>query len=82
MEFMSTKTVTVEEAEKRLTELIGLAQQGDEIVIAEDNQPKAKLVPVLQKAGKRVFGQHRGKIHIAENFNDPLPDDFWLGGNP
>ena len=79
---MTTKTVTVEEAEKRLAELIGLAEQGDEIVIAENNQPKVKLVPVLQKTGKRVFGQHRGKIHIAENFDDPLPDDFWLGGDP
>lgn len=79
---MSTRTVSVQEAEKRLAELIGLAQQGDEIVIARDDQAKVKLVPIPQKAIKRVFGQHRGKIHMGEDFDAPLPEDFWLGSYP
>lgn len=72
---MSTRTVSVQEAEKRLAELIGLAQQGDEIVIARDDQARVKLVPILQKANKRVFGQHRGKIRMREDFDAPLPED-------
>ncbi|MGH8520553.1 MAG: type II toxin-antitoxin system Phd/YefM family antitoxin [Gammaproteobacteria bacterium] len=79
---MSTRTVSVQEAEKRLAELIGLAQQGDEIVIARDDQAKVKLVPIPQKAIKRAFGQHRGKIHMGEDFDAPLPEDFWLGSYP
>lgn len=43
---LSTLTVSIQEAEKRLRELIGLAKQGDEIVIARDEQTKIKLVPV------------------------------------
>ena len=79
---MSTRTVSVQEAEMRLAELIGLAQQGDEIVIARDDQARVKLVPIPQKANKRVFGQHRGKIRMREDFDAPLPEDFWLGSHP
>jgi len=24
----------------------------------------------------------RGRIHMADDFNDPLPDSLWLDGNP
>ena len=46
---MSTRTVSLQEAEKRLAELIGLAQQGDEIVIARDDKARVKLVPIPPK---------------------------------
>lgn len=26
----------------------------------------------------RVLGLHRGLVWMADDFNDPLPDDFWL----
>ncbi len=76
---MSPKIVTVEEAEAHVLELIGLAEQGEDIVIAHEDQPKVKLVPLSHVAKKRVFGQNRGKIWISPNFGDPLPNDFWLG---
>jgi antitoxin (DNA-binding transcriptional repressor) of toxin-antitoxin stability system len=53
---MPSKIVTVEEAETRLLELIGLAEQGEDIVIAHQDQPKVKLVPISQVPQKRVFG--------------------------
>lgn len=77
-----SKIVSVEEAEARLLELIGLAEQGENIVIAHGDQPKVKLVPIDQVSSKRVFGQNRGKIRMRSDFDDPLPDDFWLGGTP
>ncbi|MCQ8118280.1 hypothetical protein [Methylomonas rosea] len=30
-------------------------------------------------AKPRVFGEHRGLIEMSDDFNDPLPDSFWLG---
>jgi hypothetical protein len=27
----------------------------------------------------RVFGQYQGRIRMSEDFDDPLPDSFWLG---
>jgi hypothetical protein len=43
------------------------------IVMYENNNP-----PV---AKKRLFGQFRDKIKIADDFDDELPLEFWLG-NP
>jgi antitoxin (DNA-binding transcriptional repressor) of toxin-antitoxin stability system len=82
VEMMSPKIVTVEEAEARLLELIGLAEQGEEVVIAHGDQPKVKLVPVSQAPKKRIFGQHRGKIRMSPDFDAALPDDFWLSDTP
>jgi len=82
VEIMSPKIVTVEEAEARLRELIGLAEQGEEVVISSENQPKVKLVPIRQTLKKRVFGQHRGQIRMRPDFDEPLPESFWLSGTP
>ena len=75
---MSSKIVTVQEAETRLLELIGLAERGEDIVITHEDQPKVKLVPIDHVPQKRIFGQNRGKIWISPDFDDPLPDDFWI----
>ena len=53
VEIMSPKIVTVEEAEARLRELIGLAEQGEEVVISSENQPKVKLVPIRPAPSNR-----------------------------
>ena len=79
---MSTKIVTVQEAEGHLLELIGLVEKGEEVVITHDDQPKVKLVPIVEPPPKRVFGQHRGQVWTSPDFDDPLPDDFWLSGGP
>jgi antitoxin (DNA-binding transcriptional repressor) of toxin-antitoxin stability system len=65
VEMMAPRIVTVEEAGTRLRELIGLAEQGEEVVIAYEDQPKVKLVPVRPVPQKRVFGQHRGRSGYA-----------------
>lgn len=78
-----TKTVSVQEAETQLDALIDLAEQGEEVVIAKNNQAKVKLVPLaVKKKAKRVFGQHRGQAWISKDFDAPLPEDFWLSGDP
>jgi len=28
---------------------------------------------------ERQFGQFKGKIHMADDFDDELPDSFWSG---
>jgi len=73
--------VPLQEAKNKLTELINLVEQGEEIFILGDNKIKIKLVPFTDKPHKRVFGQHRDKAIMSEDFNNSLPDDFWLGNN-
>ena len=39
------------------------------------------LLPAINPAtGKRRLGQQRGAVlHMSDNFNDHLGDDFWIG---
>lgn len=38
---------------------------------------EAHLHPVLH--GPRISGLHAGQWWMSDDFNDPLPDEFWLG---
>ncbi len=79
---MTPTTISMKEALAKLPELVA---RGEEVVIAVDGHPIAKVVPFdgASRGGggrrKRVFGQYRGKIHLSDDFDAPLPDDFWLG---
>jgi len=76
-----TKTVDVEEAKERLPELVSLALEGNEVIISEGDKPVARLVPIPSAVRKRVLGLNRGVAWMSEDFDDPLPDEFWPGGD-
>lgn len=78
---MSTRTVALNEASESLADLLASVNQGDDVIITAADGSAARLVPFRQKARhvERCFGQYRGRIHIAEGFDAPLSDDFWLG---
>jgi len=73
------KTVTLEEANGHLNELVDLIDQGTEVQITRHNKPNLELV---ENPKPRKLGLHEGAIIMHDNFDDPLPDEFWLGGNP
>ena len=73
---MSPKIVPVEEAGARLRELISLAEQGEEVVIAKAGKPVARLVP-FARPGERPLGMDAGKhFYIAPDFDGPLPPEI------
>ncbi|MCL4708993.1 type II toxin-antitoxin system prevent-host-death family antitoxin [bacterium] len=77
---MTTQTVTLKDAQTRLAELLTLAQAGNEIIIADGNKPLARLVPIAAaKPKRRIAGLQRGKIWMSDDFDAPLPDEFWTG---
>jgi antitoxin (DNA-binding transcriptional repressor) of toxin-antitoxin stability system len=76
-----TKTVDVKEAKDRLPELVSLALEGNEVILSEGDRPVARLVPISSPGRKRVMGLHRGSAWISDDFDEPLPDEFWLGGD-
>lgn len=80
---MTEKTVTIEEAQMQLRDLLTLIAQGKEVVIANGNEPVAKLIPLSQSnvvnSQARIFGEYRGQIWVSDDFDTPLPDDFWIG---
>lgn len=74
---MST-TISVEEAQAKLRELIHQMASGEEVIITENQQPVARLVsepgrpPLKQRPGP---GLCKGMItYIAPDFDAPLED--------
>jgi antitoxin (DNA-binding transcriptional repressor) of toxin-antitoxin stability system len=72
---MPTKTVDVRDAQKHLTEWLSLVKAGTEVILTDGNTPLARLVPVT----KRTAGLHAGAIQASDDFDEPLPEEFWAG---
>ena len=66
--------VNIHDAKTNFSKLIDAVGQGEEIVIAKAGRPAARLVPIQSTQGKRKPGALKGKMHVAEDFDAPLPD--------
>ena len=66
--------VNMHEAKSQLSKLIELAKKGEDVVIAKNGHPEARLI-AFEPEGKDWWGMDAGKIWIAEDFDD-LPDDI------
>lgn len=64
--------MNVQEAKTRLSQILARAEQGEEVVIARDGTPVARLVPV-RAVPERVVGFVSGSV--PAEFFEPLPDD-------
>jgi antitoxin (DNA-binding transcriptional repressor) of toxin-antitoxin stability system len=76
---MTAKTVDIYEAQTQLLQLLKLALKGGEVVIAQDNIPLVRHVPVKPLHKQRVADLHQGAMRMRADFNEPLPDEYWLG---
>jgi len=68
--------VNVHEAKTHLSRLLSRVAAGEEIIISKAGKPVARLVPYKQPKKKRVPGQDKGKVWIADDFDAPLPDEI------
>lgn len=67
-------TVNVYEAKTHLSRLLDRVAAGEEIVIGRAGTPIAKLVPYVAPTEPRRPGVWRGKVWIADDF-DELPEE-------
>ncbi len=67
-------TVNVHEAKTNLSRLLAQVEAGEEVVIARNGKPVARLVAV-RKTGKRQFGSMAGLFTVPDSFFDPLPEE-------
>jgi prevent-host-death family protein len=68
--------VGMHEAKTKLSQLVERAEAGEEIVIARNGKPVARLVPFGgSKSFRSIRGMWRDQVHIADDF-DELPDDI------
>jgi prevent-host-death family protein len=74
------QVVNIHAAKTNLSRLIELACAGEEIVIARNNEPVVKLVPMQRVAPRRQRGSMEGEVFVPDSFFDPLPThelDAW-----
>lgn len=74
-----TRTLNLYEAKTRLSELVERAAAGDEIVIAKNGRPRARLVALEAARRRRRPGGSQGRIWISPDFDAPLPPDALAG---
>jgi len=68
--------VNIHEAKTHLSRLLAKVAAGEEVIIARNGEPVARLVPVEPRK-KRVLGQDAGRIWISDDFDDPVdPETF------
>jgi prevent-host-death family protein len=60
------------EAKSQLSALVDDAAAGEEIVIAKNGVPRARLVPI-KRIARRKPGGSKGRLRIAADFDAPLP---------
>lgn len=67
--------VGMHEAKTKLSQLVERAEAGEDIVIARNGKPAARLVPVRSASAlASVRGAWRDRVRLADDF-DELPDD-------
>jgi len=66
---MST-TVNVYDAKTRLSALLALVEAGEEVIIARNGRPIARLGPLTTRTAQRVPGLLRDRIEIARDFDE------------
>ena len=67
--------VNIHEAKTHLSRLVARAADGEEIIIGRASRPVARLVPYVERREQRRPGALKGRLWIAEDFDD-TPDDI------
>lgn len=66
--------VNVHEAKTHLSRLLERVSEGEEIVIAKAGRPVAKLIPYVESDEPRKPGAWKGRVWIADDFDELPPD--------
>lgn len=70
--------MNVHEAKTQLSRLLLKVASGEEVIIARDGKPVARLVQYETPRKKRVLGRYNGKgFYISPDFDDPVDPETW-----
>ncbi len=65
----------IAEFKAHLSSLVNRALAGEEVIVARDNRPLLKLVPIESPPARRKPGSARDRVKVAADF-DATPEDF------
>jgi prevent-host-death family protein len=66
--------VNMHEAKTTLSELVAAAESGEEVIIARNGTPAARLVAVTAEHAPVRLGVLAGEIELGPDFDEPLPE--------
>lgn len=70
--------INLYQAKTQLSKLVDHAARGEDVVIARNGKPVARLTKLPEKRPIR-FGVLEGRFAVAEDFDAPLPDEVVAG---
>lgn len=70
------ETINLHRAKTNLSRLVDRAAAGEEIILARNGEPVARLVALERSHPGRRPGRLAGKIRVAEEFDAALPPDL------
>jgi len=76
------KTLTIGEAKVRLQEILDEGAKGEEIEITNGDGTTYRVAVTVRSAearAERIPDLHPGSFTMSDDFNEELPDSFWLG---
>ena len=65
--------VNMHDAKSKLSELVAAAERGEEVIIARNGAPAARLVAVSVEHAPVRLGALAAEIEIGPEFDQPLP---------
>lgn len=65
--------IAIHEAKARFSDLVRRAEGGEAVELTRYGRPVARLVPAAPLPRTALIGALRGRIHIACDFDAPLP---------
>lgn len=74
------KTIDVSVAQMSVQQLLNILDEGTEILLTDSGKPLARLVPIIEQNAPRIAGLHPGAISTSNDFDEPLPEEFWPAG--
>jgi antitoxin (DNA-binding transcriptional repressor) of toxin-antitoxin stability system len=68
--------LTLEEMKKDLDGVIDRIREGETLVLTDADRPIAEIRPIDVLSRPRPFGMAKGTFTVADDFEDPLPEEL------
>lgn len=77
---MLKKKLDIQKDPISIIDLLTLVQNNTEIVLTDGDMPLAKVIPIEPIDEEKVIpkaGLNLGAMVMSDDFDEPLPDEFW-----
>ena len=73
------KTIELLTVNPSVEELLDLARKESGLRLTRSGKSIAEIIPMIEQPRKRTSPLHPGAWEVREDFDQPLPEGFWMG---